>query len=154
MLGNWWRHRRAVQRLQKEQRADALLYARKVNQAKARKADAEELSAIAFEAFDTDQQHEDLIAQENHRHLMDLSGILDVPTPDWHAESEDWEESRYTRKSRLTHRARTTLLADIRRERDARWASRLRFLPIISALTGLLGVVVAIIALLIKSGHP
>jgi hypothetical protein len=94
---------------------------------------------------------EDEIAQLETEYLTRRAEKYGLPTPPLfitgNLPSEGWYESKMFGGYLLTMAGRADLRSDIRAEKRER---REGWLPYISALTGLLGVVVAILALLIR----
>jgi hypothetical protein len=89
------------------------------------------------------QLHHDALAREADAYLIPL------PEGSDHPEDDTWEKS-ITGLWRLSLPERQKLLAKIRAERRERWEEVSRWIPIITAVTGLLGVAVAILAILTK----
>ena len=64
--------------------------------------------------------------------------------------SENWREGHYTGKWHLTTRGVSALREEIRKELKARGESRAHWVVWLSALTGLIGAITGLVALLVK----
>ncbi len=101
---------------------------------------------------------DDEIAEHQTRFLLDQARKHLLPVPDVvfrgnSDSSEDWVKSRVTRKVHLTNSASIALKGLIAEAEDRDWSRVTRWVPILSAITGLMGVVVAILALALHNGH-
>lgn len=88
------------------------------------------------------------------KQLLKKARSLRVPVPhryeDDNSESEHWYEGRYTGGWYLTNRGIASLREEIRREQKARHEIRAQWVVWVPALTGLVGTITGLIALL---GH-
>ena len=93
------------------------------------------------------KDYEGSILELQTQHVLRLVALYMLPYPP----HEDWEEPDAPFYYR--HLKREVILRvhrEVRQERKERWEDRTRWIPFISASTGMLGVIVAIIALLVK----
>jgi hypothetical protein len=89
--------------------------------------------------------YQDQIDYLQSRHLLAKAYAYNIPIPN----KEHWEgrgSQRY-----LTTEGYNRLRSALRAEQKARWETRLVWVPLITALTGLGGVIVAVMALLSKA---
>ncbi|HWA04598.1 MAG TPA: hypothetical protein VG819_13845 [Rhizomicrobium sp.] len=80
------------------------------------------------------------------RSLVDQAQRFQLPLPG----SEDWTETGGLAYKHLTPAALAELRSAIRSEQKERWTMRLLWLPILPALTGVLGAVIGLVAILKK----
>ena len=111
----------------------------------------EERQRLELDGFHDALELEDEIGNLQHRHLWQQAGRYLIPLPEHdRGEKGVWEESRITEWWRLTRPELVKLRSAIRSERKERFEAWVRWTPIISAQTGLMGLVVAFLALLRK----
>src|SRR6266404_1364489 len=92
-------------------------------------------------------------------HLLKLAERFDISPPPILPEPEDssdrdpaspWEQSHFDYGYYLTPKGRSDLRALIRNEKNQRIESALKWIPLVTAITGLLGVVIGLLALLLR----
>ncbi len=91
--------------------------------------------------------YDDSLAQLQSIYIQKTAEKYLIPVPALNLKS-GWETSDITGNVRMTSDTRAKLLKAIREEKKQRREEMLGWLPIVTATTGLLGVVVAILALL------
>ena len=127
--------------------------------ATARKAGNDEkvLSLMENHRFELrmDEEEED---EEVTKHLIKQAQRLRVPIPriqnEDGSDSDFWYEGTLSFRRKLTTKGLGLLREDIRKELKARHESKAVWLPWLSALTGLVGSITGLVALLSKSGNP
>jgi hypothetical protein len=86
--------------------------------------------------------------------LLAKARRLHVPVPHRYntdkTESEHWYESHYTGRWSLTARGVASLREEIRREEKARHEGRAQWIVWLSALTGVIGTITGLVALLMR----
>ncbi len=105
--------------------------------------------------LETEWAGEALVIEEEQRQLSESKVLrvarrLFIPLPP-HSDGEYWEES-YTEPRRryfLTVKGMNDLRTRIRAERKARIETRLAWVPLLTALTGLVGTLTGLIAMLL-----
>lgn len=132
--------------LQADRRKDERLYDELIAKAKAERKSAKEIDELVWEFLNEDNIHQHMIGKEQTRRLIAEAERLMVPLPDLN-DPATWNEDRQW--GDFSREAMADLRSRIRKERQE--ASQ-HFFSWISALTGLGGVIVAIIALLIGDG--
>ena len=136
--------------LQRRQEAFENWHRTKIKRLRKIGASIDDIERAEYDARFDDIDFDEEILQMQTRHLMKCLGRYSLPFP----EQGDWEEAippNYYRH--LSRAAIVRVRTAIRNERKERWEAATRWTPVLSALTGLLGVVVAILALFLKSTH-
>lgn len=108
------------------------------------RADRDLMIQLFFYEQDT---YDDSLAQLQSIYIQKTAEKYLIPVPALNLKS-GWETSDITGNVRMTSDTRAKLLKAIREEKKQRREEMLGWLPIVTATTGLLGVVVAILALL------
>ncbi len=118
----------------------------------AKKANApqDEIEAIQADSSRESQAIDDEILQLNNLYLTLRAERRLVPLPEWTTDSLDYERSAITNKIRLARAAQATLKKAIRQEQREAAEQWLMWIPVVSSMTGLLGVVVAVLAIMYK----
>jgi hypothetical protein len=104
--------------------------------------DAEVLADTAAVNDFVDEQVRYLIG----RYLLDEANRLIITTPAREENGPEWVQSRYSDRWLLSDPAINDLRAKIRAEKKARAERVLMWLPVVGAITGLLGVLTGLVA--------
>jgi hypothetical protein len=144
------RHSYQLWVLQRGKRSSSTHYDRLIAASKARGASANEIEALSFEDFDAATEFDDDIATLHSKFLIQQAQVFLVPVPEYSNGSGQWEESRFTGQWRLSQAEQAKLRSAIRTEQKESWEAWTRWAPLLGILTGLGGVVVAILALIHK----
>jgi hypothetical protein len=140
---------RKLRKLLKNKRAEEAHTDKLVRRAKKNNASDDDINELYDELFQLTDYYEDQIATEESVYLITEAADYRVPVPAYDPNSPWWEQAKHSMRWRLNEAGRVNLLAAIRREQRDRWEARSRLLPFIGAITGLLGVVVGILALVL-----
>ena len=134
--------------LQHRQERAEINHNKKIKKLRKSGATNDQIESAEYDAQFDDMDFDGDILQMQTRHLIRCLGRYSLPFPD----RADWAVAippHYYRH--LTREAIVRVRASIRQERKERWEAATRWTPLLSALTGLLGVIAAILALFLKS---
>ena len=137
-----------LRRLQAERRNLELAQRKRVQGEKGKIRTADEIHEMAaHDLYEFDMVNDDIRLLQT-RQLIEEAERFYIPLP---SAEEQWLEP-FTRfgKKYLHPVAYTELLAKVRAEKKERWEVFLRIVPLITALTGLLGVAIGVISILKK----
>lgn len=144
-------YERKLRRLRRTKRRIGSAYDRDIADAYREKRPSEEIERIRYNRHWEIGNCDEEISELQTNHFIALADKYGVAPPPCAIRggipSDGWYESKMFGRLLLTTGGRAKLRSDIRLERKER---RDGWLPYISALTGLLGVTVAIIALVVK----
>ncbi len=144
MIFDDFSHQRQLQKRQKQREATRKAYRENIRRAREAGETRDELESIKYEAMFEDQLHEDEIEALQSRYLINKAQKYVLQTPDFDLQSE------VTGLWRLSLSAQEALASKIegyekrRRESIHAWMTALA--GIIGASTGLIGVVVGLVA--------
>lgn len=128
-------------------------YAQDISAARKAKDTAKVQSLESDRRFEIDMHDEEEDAYVT-KQLLKKARSLRVPVPHRYnedkSESEHWYEGHYTGGWYLTNRGISSLREEIRREQKARHEIRAQWIVWVTALTGLVGTITGLVALL---GH-
>lgn len=103
----------------------------------------DEIERMQHQRYTDDIEFEGEIAELWTRHLLRRIGWYHLPYPN----GDDWAEERQPfYHHHLTREAIVRVRREIRAEQKELWERRARWLPLVTALTGLLGTVIGVIA--------
>ena len=148
---DFFRRDRKVRNLRHVKRKKEAFYEREMEKADRQNKPDEEQARLLGESLQIAKNLEERIAVQESMYLVSEAERYNVPVPEATPHSRDWLAPPDALWFRLSDDARINLRAAIRAEKAERWKERGHVLPFISAITGLLGVLVAIIALAAKA---
>ena len=137
-----------LRKLQNKKELTSDGYSKQIKEARKSGADRDELDSLAHEAHMVDLYSDHNIRAFQSRYLLKKAERYLLPIPPFDKESGNWEKSEIAARWRLTLPAHAELRSAIydyekgRRERIQSWSG------IIGASTGLLGTLIALIAIL------
>ena len=121
-------------------------YHKLVDEAKKRGAKEEEIEIITHEHWTLDNQYQEDIGSLVTQRLLRKARKLMLPIPE-HGDENLWERCQYSNRSNLTEKGIAELRATIRREEKE---NREIYFPWIAALTGLVGAITGLVAIILK----
>lgn len=143
-----WRFKFKLRKLQKgKRRIDALF---QIEMMRARSAEEKAKIRSSREIEITLTMDEMEILQSNF--LRGQAQYYLLPRPVFDKDNGDWEESHLLGEWFLSEEGRQKLLASIRKEKKERTEMWLRFGPLITGLTGLVGAAIGFASLFLKFG--
>ena len=150
-----YRFRRWLRRVQADRRRVVAMHRKEIIDARSKNQSPDDIERIEANERMECELIDDEIAERQTRFLLDQARKHLLPVPailfGGNADrSEDWVKSCVTRKCHLTNSASLNLKSLIAEAEDRDWRRVARLIPLLSAITGLLGVVVAIIALITR----
>jgi hypothetical protein len=119
-------------------------YERKLRELRARKAPESEIDELSSGAMTDDYELDDEVHELHTDYLLAQSRRLMLERPDWKDE-ERWTQGIVTGRRHLTKKGISELRAAIRSERKAARETLLMWVP---GITGILGLIVALVAIL------
>jgi hypothetical protein len=135
----WWK----LRRVERWRRGTEAKYDKELKEARQRKAMGTELHEIGERAFWENRVYDEEVWQLHTRYLFAEANRLVIPTAEYHA-PEAWEEGGTGRY--LTLKSLNELRAAVRAEKKFRREAWLTWVPLITALTGLCGVIVGVLS--------
>ncbi len=144
-VSHWW----SLKKLRQDKQRIALAYDVRITEAYRVKKKSDDIASIRdSRQWELRNSDDEIAALETdyYRNLADLLGVALPPFAiDENGDGDDWYRPQMFDRALLTRLGRAKLRSDIRKEKRER---RDAWLPYISALTGLLGVVVAALAII------
>ena len=135
-----------VKKLFREQGSAVKRYHKLLAEAKKRGAKQEEIDILTHEYWTLDDQYQEDISSLVTQRLLRKAWKLMLPTPDRGDESM-WERCKFSNRSNLTEKGIAELRATIRREQKE---TREIYIPWLTALAGLFGVIIGLLAIIFK----
>lgn len=143
-------HSIKIASIQRKQRRSDARYLKLRKKAKAEKATDNEFDTLDYEAMQDDRLYEDEISFAHSVFLRDQAQRYLVPIPEFDPHKGIWEQSDFDGRWRLVPTEQAKLRSAIRQEKRERWEEWTRWTPLLSSITGLGGVTVAILTLIHK----
>lgn len=141
---DYLRFRWKLWRVERWRRATEAKYDKELKEARERKATWKELHEIEERAFWEGRVYDEDVWELHTRYLFAEANRLVIPTAEYHA-PEAWEEGRTGRY--LSLKSLNELRATVRAEKKVRREAWLMWVPLITTLTGLGGVIVGVLSL-------
>ncbi len=139
---NYLRFRWKLRNMERWQRKTSASYSKDMAAARKRGATRDELQEIMGLAHDEDRTYDTDIYGLHTRYLLAEAHRLIVPVPSWE-DGESWDEGF---SNNLTKKGINDLRAAIRAEKKVRREQVLMWVPAATALTGLAGAAIGVIA--------
>lgn len=144
----YWQFHRKLTGLEREQRKTYDAYRSDIANAKKRGEKPDKIYEIESLAMHEDHSYDEEIQRLHSRYLLVEARRMMIPTPDWEDETA-WEGPEYGPKY-LTKKGIIELRSAVRAEKKVRREQVLMWVPVIGAITGLIGTAIGLLAFLTK----
>lgn len=142
---DWLGFRYRLWRLERERRSAEKAGKKTIDAMKKAGVKGDDLDEAEYGVFMDEVYFEDRVYGEHTRYLLRVAHRLIVPIPSY-SDEENWEDSNYDGMRYLVPGAIHKLRTAIRAEQKLRRETILMWLPAIGAITGLLGVIIGLVA--------